>query len=591
MVKFARLVVGGLVVLLGASTASAQVPESCTFDDAAATVTAVIAPGGEATLKIVGGELVFGADPQPCGGATGTNTDTIRIVGHDGSGERLTLDQRTGPFGPGASPDNGAFAEIEIFAMLGDATDHVVLYLTEGDDDAAPGVNGIGLNGDGDTDVVFVDAQGNPIAATFPLEFHALGGDDFVNGRGQFGAGLAYLGALTIDGGNGNEELIRGSGAGDVLVGGPGDDLIEGQESEDLLNGGAGDDHMVGGAGGDRLIGGPGADTFIGGDGDDVFHAIDLVADTSMNGGPATDTAYYDANGVDPTPLFVENLFAGDATPPEISCEQADGTWHRTDVRVSCTAEDPESLLADPTDESFVLETNVPVGEETGNAETGTRVVCNLAGICATAGPVADNKVDKKPPANPDGVSSATHPPGKWARAREVSVAFAPPVDGGSGAVGISYSWTQSDSSIPGQEIDVEATATELTSPALANGIWYLHLRTVDAVGNWSDAAHHGPYLVDAARPEVRANAGRTTVGERMRLRYRTADNNDRTRERITVKRAGTVVASWRRPLAAADWAKIQSVRWTPTRPGPYRFCVRAWDEAGNSRTSCARLA
>ena len=123
-------------------------------------------------------------------------------------------------------------------------------------------------------------------------------------------------------------------------------------------------------------------------------------------------------------------------------------------------------------------------------------------------------------------------------------MAFAPPVDGGSGAVGISDPWTQSDSSIPGQEIDVEATATELTSPALANGIWYLHLRTVDAVGNWSDAAHHGPYLVDAARPEVRANAGRTTVGERMRLRYRTADNNDRTRERITVKRAGTVVAS-----------------------------------------------
>jgi hypothetical protein len=76
-----------------------------------------------------------------------------------------------------------------------------------------------------------------------------------------------------------------------------------------------------------------------------------------------------------------------------------------------------------------------------------------------------------------------------------------------------------------------------------------------------------------------------------MRLRYRTADNNNRTRERITVKRAGSVVASWHRPLAAASWDRIQSVRWTPARRGPYHFCVRAWDEAGNARTSCARLA
>ena len=259
-------------------------------------------------------------------------------------------------------------------------------------------------------------------------------------------------------------------------------------------------------------------------------------------------------------------------------------------MAVSCTAEDPESLLADPTDAAFKLETDLPAGSESGNAETGTRQVCNMAGVCTTAGPVAGNKVDKKAPANPADVSSRLTRPGSG-RAPEVSVLFTPPVDGGSGADGISYSWTQSATSIPGQVPDVEETATGLTSPALANGRWFLHLRTVDAVGNWSDAAHHGPYLVDGAGPEVRANAGRTTVGKPMRLRYRTADNNNRTRERITVSARGSVVASWDRPMAAARWVKIQSVRWTPTRPGPYRFCVRAWDEAGNSRTSCARLA
>ena len=74
--KLGRLAAPGLVVLLGALPATAQVQESCTFDDATATVTAVMAPGGEATLEIVTGQIAFGADPQPCGGATNVNTDT-----------------------------------------------------------------------------------------------------------------------------------------------------------------------------------------------------------------------------------------------------------------------------------------------------------------------------------------------------------------------------------------------------------------------------------------------------------------------------------------------------------------------------------
>ena len=86
--KLGHLAVAGLVVLLGALPATAQVAESCTFDEVTATVTAVIAPGGEATLEVVAGEIAFGADPQPCGGATNVNTDTIRIAGHEGSGER-----------------------------------------------------------------------------------------------------------------------------------------------------------------------------------------------------------------------------------------------------------------------------------------------------------------------------------------------------------------------------------------------------------------------------------------------------------------------------------------------------------------------
>ena len=63
--KLGRLAAPGLVVLLGAMPATAQVGESCTFDDTTATVTAVIASGGEATLEIVDGGITFGSAPAP----------------------------------------------------------------------------------------------------------------------------------------------------------------------------------------------------------------------------------------------------------------------------------------------------------------------------------------------------------------------------------------------------------------------------------------------------------------------------------------------------------------------------------------------
>ena len=40
----------------------------------------------------------------------------------------------------------------------------------------------------------------------------------------------------------------------------------------------------------------------------------------------------------------------------------------------------------------------MPAGTETANAATNSRQVCNTVGGCTTAGPIAGNKVDKKPP-------------------------------------------------------------------------------------------------------------------------------------------------------------------------------------------------
>lgn len=90
-------------------------------------------------------------------------------------------------------------------------------------------------------------------------------------------------------------------------------------------------------------------------------------------------------------------LFA-DVTPPQIQCALPDGRWQATDVSLPCTASDAGSGLANAADASFVLSTLVAAGTETSDATTGSRKVCDAAGNCATAGPIAGNKVDKKAP-------------------------------------------------------------------------------------------------------------------------------------------------------------------------------------------------
>jgi Ca2+-binding RTX toxin-like protein len=281
--------------------------ESCAYDPGSATVSASITPGGSATLDVVGGQIRFGAVPAPCGAATTANTDSISVVGSAGTNERLTLDQRTGLFGPGATPEFN-IPEIEIATALGDTTDTVAFYLTSGHDFVAAGQNGFALNTDGDVDVTFSPS-------ILKLEVYALEGDDYVNGRGEGGAGLRFLGPMVIDGGPGNDWLLRGGAQGDVLTGGPGNDRLEGQDGADVIDGGSGDDYVSGGAHDDELTGGPGRDEFAASGGDDEIFAEDGEADGSINGGPGFDVAFYDI-GLDPNPVAVESATGTPPPPP-----------------------------------------------------------------------------------------------------------------------------------------------------------------------------------------------------------------------------------------------------------------------------------
>jgi hypothetical protein len=97
----------------------------------------------------------------------------------------------------------------------------------------------------------------------------------------------------------------------------------------------------------------------------------------------------------------------------------------------------------------------------------------------------------------------------------------------------------------------------------------------------------------DAEPPVVRALASSGQVGEAVRLRYSVHDDiSRRTRERITVYAPdGSRIARLATPLAAAGAVRSRSWHTPDLPPGRFRFCVVAFDEAGNaSPQSCAPL-
>jgi hypothetical protein len=183
-----------------------------------------------------------------------------------------------------------------------------------------------------------------------------------------------------------------------------------------------------------------------------------------------------------------------------------------------------------------------------------------------------------------------SHRPNHWSRDRTIR-AFFSSVDGGAGVDGFSFSWNHRATRGPDKAKDLEEAATQRTSPTLANGKWYFHLRTRDNVGNWTAAQNRGPFFIDGTRPRADARSASGKINKTIRLRYQTADNMLKTRERLTIRRNGNVIRSWTRSMARASWSDVQVVSWSPARAGSYRFCARAWDRARNTRMDCAAVA
>ena len=187
-----------------------------------------------------------------------------------------------------------------------------------------------GTSGDDTMGIGYVDAGGDTIDGADGDDdvIYAFGGDDSIDaGKGDdtiyAGAGDDTLdgaknddvlyggdGTDTLYGGNNNDVLYGGTGA-DKLVGGKGADTLFGGADDDELAGGTGDDTLYGGTGDDTLDGGTGRDTLVGGAGSDTLYGGDNRDTFVLEDGFENDLIFGGEGGADTDTIDASALTSG----------------------------------------------------------------------------------------------------------------------------------------------------------------------------------------------------------------------------------------------------------------------------------------
>ena len=115
--------------------------------------------------------------------------------------------------------------------------------------------------------------------------------------------------------------------------------------------------------------------------------------------------------------------------------------------------------------------------------------------------------MDSADPTNP-AASSTSHTVGVPSDNHVISIAW-PTVGAAGGASddcnvdGFSWSFTASADDVPDTVREGEQGAVSASSGTLSDGSYWFHIRTRDAVGNWSDAAHVGPFIIETTAPAI----------------------------------------------------------------------------------------
>jgi Ca2+-binding RTX toxin-like protein len=251
-----------------AAEALTDLSAKCVFVPATGVVTLTLVDGDVAMVsKLASGALGVNGYAACDDGATTVATVTtlkqLRVTDptHAGAtGATLILDYLGGAFGAGTT--TGAGVDVNLTAA-----GTFKIRGTKLADSYVFGASGIAINSD-----AFLDINLVGVATTVVT----LGdGNDSFSGAGNVLTGAAYLTAVTVFGGAGN----------DILTGGAGGDTLNGGVGNDTLNGGAGNDNLNGDDGNDTFTTGTvadGDDVLAGGAGIDVADYSPRLADLAI---------------------------------------------------------------------------------------------------------------------------------------------------------------------------------------------------------------------------------------------------------------------------------------------------------------------
>ena len=237
---------------------------------------------------------------------------------------------------------------------------------------------------------VFVAVSGSE-GANDQLIFNAMGGDDFVS---AFGLPPDTV-RLTVDGGDGNDQIVGGDGN-DVLIGGDGNDFIDGSRGNDVAFLGAGDDTF-------RWDPGDGSDTVEGQAGRDRMRFSGSSAsenfDISANGSRVrlsrdVGNVTMDLNGIEGINLnamggadtvTVNDLTGTDLTQLNLDLADAAGSGNGNGqadaVIVNGTSGDDNIQILTADDESIITVAGlIPVVNITGADGTNDELTVNAEG-------------------------------------------------------------------------------------------------------------------------------------------------------------------------------------------------------------------
>jgi nitrogen fixation protein FixH len=132
----------------------------------------------------------------------------------------------------------------------------------------------------------------------------------------------------------------------------------------------------------------------------------------------------------------------------------------------------------------------------------------NNASSYSSAGSVV---IDTTGPGVPGSVSSSDHSLSTWSTDQTITMIWNASTDSASGLAGYSYIFDTLTSTVPDTTQDI-GTVTTITSGTLADGnSHYFHIRAVDALGNWGQTVHVGPFYIDTADPSTPGTPSTTT--------------------------------------------------------------------------------